>query len=103
MSGATASGRSPPDRLALDRDAVHQAAVAVIVVHGVMPGGAVVPEGDGAIGPLEAVGVFRADRMLIEIIEQWLAFGIAPAVEAQREPRIDVERLAAGDRMADGG
>src|SRR5205814_5884469 len=42
-----------------DGDAVHQTPLAVIVIGGIVPGGAVVPEGNRALTPTEAASEFR--------------------------------------------
>jgi len=46
-----------------DRDAVHLAALGPIVVRGVMLNGAVVPERDAVLFPLEATLVFGCERI----------------------------------------
>src|ERR1700730_1771584 len=79
---------------------MEQAALAVVVVDREVPGRAVVPEGERAFAPVEAAGEFRPDRVPIEILEQWSRFLLAPAIETQGETRVDVERLAAGLRVA---
>src|SRR4029453_600534 len=50
-------------------DAVHEAPMALIVVHRVVLHAAIVPEGDGAGAPAEAAGELRLDLMLVEIGE----------------------------------
>ena len=82
---------------------MHQAAVAVIVVERIVPCRAVVPEGDRARFPAEAVSVLRPGDMGVEPVEQRLALGVGPAVEAQGKAGIDVQRGPAAYRMADGG
>jgi len=61
------------ERHAIDGDAVHQAALALIVVERIVPGRAVVPERDGALLPAKARLEFRPRCMLAEILEQRLA------------------------------
>ena len=56
-------------RRALDRDAVQEAALAVIVVDREVPGRAVVPQREGTRAPVEAAGEFRPHRMLVEILQ----------------------------------
>src|SRR5215472_9060230 len=53
-----------------DRDAVQQAAFAVIVVDREVPGRAVVPEGEGPFPPLETAGEFGPHRVAVEVVEQ---------------------------------
>src|SRR5215471_10111663 len=86
---------------ALDCDAVQEAAFALVVVDRVVPGRAVVPEGERAFPPLEAAGEFGPDRVPVEVVEQRARFLIGPAIEANRESRIDVEGPASGVGMAD--
>src|SRR5690242_14467691 len=79
---------------------MHQAAFAMIVVDGKVPGRAIVPEGDRALAPLEAGVELRLCGVGIEIIEQGPAFVFGPAFEMCREGRVHIERLAAGLGMA---
>ena len=51
------------------RNSVHQALLAVIVVGGIMPGAAVVPERDRTRTPAEAAPKLRSHRVTIEIIK----------------------------------
>src|SRR5579871_1549059 len=60
----TLSGGDGP--FAGDGDAMHEAALAVIVVDGVMHRAAVVPDGERTLGPAEAAGEFRRLAMLVE-------------------------------------
>ena len=83
------------ERFAADGDAMQQAAFAVIIVGGIVPCGAIIPEGDGSIAPLEAAGEFGPRGMLVEILEERLALFHRPAFETDGEGGIDVERLAA--------
>src|SRR5437762_4318326 len=83
-------------RRALDRDAVQEAALAVIVVEREVPGRAIVPQRQRALPPMEAAGEFGADRVAVEIVEERARLVIGPAVKAQRKAGVDVERLAAG-------
>src|SRR2546430_1834959 len=86
---------------ALDRDAMQQAALAVIVVDREMPGRAVVPQRQRALAPMKAAGKFGPRRVMVEVIEQRPRFLLGPTVKPQREARIDIERAAPGLRMAD--
>src|SRR6266851_4153042 len=95
-----AGSPSARQRHALDRDAVKQATLAVIVVDREMPGRTVVPKGERAFAPMEAAGELRPDRVPIEVVEKRPRFLLGPAVEAQGETGVDVERLAAGLRVA---
>src|SRR4029077_861949 len=89
------------ERRALDRDAVQEAPLAVIVVQREMPGRAVVPQRQRALAPAEAAGEFRPRRMPVQIFEQRPRLLVGPALETQGEAGIDVERLPAGLRVAD--
>ena len=91
----------PAQRYAADRDAVHQALFALIVVDGVVPGGAVVPEGDRTFAPLEAAGEFRPHGMGIEIVKQRLALEGIPAFEMGGEGGVHIKRLAPTQWMRD--
>src|SRR5262245_28727209 len=66
-----------------DGDAMHQPALAVIVVGGVVPGGAVVPERDRALAPAKAAGELGPCGVAVEMLEQRPAVLGRPAVEAQ--------------------
>src|ERR1700720_3501531 len=102
-----ATGSSAEDRrslaqlLACDRDAVQEAAFAVVVVDREVAGRAVAQKAERAFPPLEAAGEFGPDRVTVEIIEQRARLLLGPALEAHGEPRIDVKRLAAGVGVAD--
>src|SRR5437868_7506810 len=85
--------------VASQSDAMHDAAVAGIVVHGVVLGAAVVPEGEGARLPPEATRELRPDLVAIEERQNRCALLLRHAVEPHRVRDIDVERLAAGLRM----
>jgi len=78
------------ERYAFQGDAVHQPALALIVVDGLVPGAAVVPEGDGAVRPAEAAGVLRLGGVGVEELQERLALFLAPAVDADGEVRVDV-------------
>src|SRR2546423_1192164 len=68
-------------RHALDRDAMHQAALALIVIQRIVPGCPVIPEGDRAFLPFEPGLKFRPRRVLAEEIKQRLALLRGPAFE----------------------
>src|SRR3954453_22079739 len=78
-------------RAALDCDTVHQPALAVIVVDREMPGRAVVPQRQRPLPPVEAAGEFGPYRVPVEVAEQRPGLLVAPALEAERKARIDVE------------
>src|SRR5271163_741027 len=82
---------------------MQEATLAMIVVDRKVPGRAVVPEGERAFAPMEAAGKLGPHRMPVEVFEQRARFLVGPAVEAQGETRVDIERLAAGLRVADDG
>src|SRR5579863_4068000 len=89
------------ERRALDRDAVQQAALAVIVVDREVPGRAVVPQRQRALAPMKAAGEFGPRRVAIEVLEQRSRLLLGPALEPQREAGVDIKRATAGLRMAD--
>jgi hypothetical protein len=65
-----------------------------------MPGGAVVPDRDGAGLPFDAALEFLALAVLIEIHDERAAFLRRPAFEMGHEGAVDVEQLAARDGAA---
>src|SRR3954470_649970 len=88
--------RSLSRHITRERDAVHDPAMAVIVVHGIVLGAAIVPQRDRARLSAKAAGEFGPYRVLEQIAYQRRAFLNAHVGEAQRVSAIDVERLAAG-------
>src|SRR6185437_3390618 len=78
------------------RDAVHDAAIAVIVVDRVVLRRAIVPEGERTCLPVEAAGEVGLHLVAEEEVEDRRALLLAHADKAQRVAAIDVERLAAG-------
>ena len=84
-----------------DGNAMHQPPRAVIVVDGIVPGGAVIPEGDRALAPLEAAAEFGAGGVAVEVIQQWPAFVGGPAFEVQGEAGVDEQHAFAAVGVAD--
>src|SRR5215469_144530 len=82
--------------LALDRNSVHDPALALVVVYGVVLDTAVVPERDRIRPPSEATGEFWPYRVLIEPAQQRLALLLGHVLEADREVAVDIEALASG-------
>src|SRR5437870_9766272 len=80
--------------IAGQRHAVHEALEAGVLVHGVVLGAAVVPEGDGARLPLKAARKLRLHLMLPEILEERPTLLRRPALEVRRVSDVDVERPA---------
>ncbi|MHC2381790.1 hypothetical protein ACVIHA_006188 [Bradyrhizobium liaoningense] len=64
-----------------------------------MLGAAVVPEGDGVLGPAEAALEQRVLGVLVEISQHRIALVARDAVDVAGEAAVDVERLPARDRM----
>src|SRR6266849_9477740 len=95
MVGLSVQGR------ALDRDAMQEATLAVIVVDREMPGRAVIPQRQRALAPMKAAGEFGPRRVLVEIVEQRTRLLLGPAVKPQREAGVDIERAPTGLRVAD--
>src|SRR5689334_10575382 len=81
-------------------DAVHEPARTVIVVHRIVPGGAIVPEGDRALAPAEARDELRLDGMTIKFLQKRPASLDGPAFEAHGEGRVDIEHPGSAQRMA---
>src|SRR5260370_36081943 len=94
MVGLSVQGR------ALDRDAMQEATLAVIVVDREVPGRAVVPQRQRALAPMKAAGEFGPRRVLVEIVEQRTRRLLGPAVKPQREAAAGIDRAAAGLRGA---
>ena len=86
---------------ALDSDAMHEAALAVVVVEGVVPGASVVPERHRPLAPGKAQGAFGYRRVLVEKFEQCEGFRRRPTLYADRESRIHVEHATTGVGVAD--
>src|ERR1700687_107702 len=90
-------GYLPSDRpVAVDRDAVHHAALPVIVVERVMLDAAIVPERDRIRFPAEAAGEFRPHRMLPQEVQQRPALLDRHVLEADGKVAVDVEAFPAG-------
>src|SRR5688572_21049834 len=85
-----------PRTIALERDPVHQAAMAVVVVHRIVLRAAVVPQGERADLPGEPTGKFRSDLVLEEEIQKRRALLLGHATEARGVREVHVERLASG-------
>jgi len=81
--------------LTLDCDPVALALVGPVVPQGEMLGAAVVPKGDGVLGPAEAHLKFRPLLMAVEKIQQRLAFGGFQSVDAGGEAGVHIRRLTA--------
>src|SRR5215470_10792524 len=86
---------------------MHDPALALVVVDGVVLDTAVIPERDRIRPPSEATGEFRPYRMLIEPAQQRRALLLGHVLKADREVAVDIEALASGldmgahDRMFD--
>src|SRR5262249_59758861 len=75
---------------------MHDPALALIVVYGVVLDTAVVPERDRIRPPSKATGELRSYRMLIEPTQQRRALLLGHVLEADREVAVYIETLAAG-------
>src|SRR3990172_10094185 len=71
-------------RVARQRHAVHDALESVVVIHRVVLGAAIVPEGERAGLPAKAAGELRPDLMPEKIVEQRLALALRPVLEVGR-------------------
>src|SRR5215510_6100728 len=98
-NAAAASGRPVEGPVAAHRHAMPVPAMREVVEHGVMLGGAVVPEGHRARAPLEAAMQFRRLDMPVEHFKERVAFVLAQLRDAERKAAIDEQRLPAGHRM----
>src|SRR5260221_662289 len=81
------------------RYAVHDSAVAVVVVERIVLPGAIVPEGERAGLPLKAAGQLGSDLMPEQELEQRRAFLLGHTGEAGGMPSVDVQRPASGFGM----
>ena len=82
--------------IACQRNAMHQALVAVIVIHGVVQRTAIVPKRNGTWLPTEATGVLGLDLMAEKIIQQPSTFFLGPTIKPGRMARIDIQGLSSG-------
>ena len=89
------------ERHALKGNAVHDALLAMVVVESVVPGGPVVPEGNGARLPLKATGELLAGAVGIKKIQKRFGFFNRPPIKPYSKTSIDVERFSASDGMGD--
>src|SRR3569832_1231338 len=90
--------------IAGEGDAMHDAALSMIIVDRVVLGRAIVPEGERARRPAETAGEFRPHLMMEEEIAQRRALRLAHVLEANGMRDVDVKRLAPCFRVhADNG
>ena len=68
FSGASAVSRLERT-ITVDDDAVHDAALAMVIIDRVVLDAAVVPKSDGVGAPAEAAGEFGPHQVAIEIVE----------------------------------
>src|SRR5260370_28764759 len=73
-----------------ERDAVHDAPVAVIIVDRIVLRAAIVPQRDRARLPTKAAGEFRARRSLEQINEDGRAFLLGHVPEAPRVTEVHI-------------
>ena len=74
---------------------MHDPAMAIVVIQGIVLYAAIVPKRDRTRLPAEATRVFRPDGVLEEKLQQWAAFLDGHILEADREVPIDIEALPA--------
>ena len=99
-----ATGDSPRlgrQRFPAQRDTMHLAGVALIVVQSIVPGRAIVPDRHRARLPSHAAGVVRRQCLGIKASKQRQALLACHADNVHRESAVDVEQLAARDGVAD--
>src|SRR5260221_11715790 len=84
---------------ALDGDAIAQPLVREVVPHGMMHGGAVVPEGDRVGTPGEAAVQLRRLAVAVEHPEQRIALAAAQPDDVRGEVAVHIERLASRHGM----
>ena len=71
----------------------------MVIVQRVVLGAAVVPERNGMGFPLEAGGPFFLDAVPVQVIQDRIAFVLGDVVDADREGRVHIEKLAAAFRV----
>jgi CheY-like chemotaxis protein len=81
--------------VAVDGDPVHDPAIAIVVVQGIVLYAAIVPKRDRTRLPAEAARVFRPDGVLEEKLHQRTAFVDSHILEADREVPVDVQAFPA--------
>src|SRR5690349_5008346 len=89
-------GRKSSRLVAAERDAVHHAAMTMIVVDGVVHRTAIVPKGERAGLPAEAAGELGPDLVLPQELQQCQTLRLGPSPDVGRVCARGVERLAAG-------
>ena len=97
-SGRRRAREAMAGRVAAHRDAVHDPRLRRIVVDREVLRAAIVPERQRAGLPAEPAGELRPRRVLLQEVDQRLAFLVGHAVE-MLHVAADIQRLAAGLRM----
>src|SRR5579872_1101474 len=88
--------RASARRVAGKRNAMHDAAEAVIVVDRIVLCRAVVPEGERAVLPAKAAGEFGTGLVAVEKCQKRCALRLGHSGKSHRMRGIDVKRLAPG-------
>src|SRR3954466_13163090 len=81
--------------VAIDGDPMHDPAMTIVIIQGIVLYAAIVPKRDGTRLPAEAARVFRPDGVLEEKLQQGTAFLDGHILEADREVPIDVQAFPA--------
>src|SRR5262249_24893922 len=81
-----------------DGDAMHAAALAVVIVYRTVLGAAIIPDRHRADFPAKPAGKFGLHRMRLEKVDNWASLSRREAVERLCVVA-DIERLAAGLRV----
>ena len=68
----------------------------MIVVDGLVPGGAVVPYAQRAGAPADSAGIFRLHAMAIDLVQQGFGFLPGPAVDMGGEDAVHIQAGFAG-------
>src|ERR1043166_9659942 len=84
----------------LNRDPVHQPALAVVIVERIVPGRPIVPERDRAFLPFEPRLEFRPCGVLVQVIQKRPALLFGPTFEVRGEVAVDIKRRTSGLGMA---
>src|SRR5689334_12581349 len=83
-----------PRPLARQRNTLHDAAIAVVIVHRIVLRAAIVPERERAHLPREATGELGAHLVLKQVIKDRRAFLLRHAAKARGVCKIYIQRLA---------
>src|SRR5262249_34182659 len=79
--------------------ALHKPSLRIVVVHGIMLGRPVVPDGNGVRRPGKPELIFRNEWLVKYSIDEGAAFTFSHVLDCGGELRVDEQYLATRDRM----